>query len=224
MRRSIATLVFALMFPVVVDAQPNGIRAALDIGMRGKARDLVATCTAKPGGWTQALAAATACKGCPPSIEQYGVGGTTALARVAILASERKEKYLPAPSFEEATAIAKRDAFVLRITPMAINMTQAAKLADEIVKHVVIRPRGDKKGKQTVQPLSIELTNSRTYENLFGATFETQGVIVEFDSEAVRSIASRKDVEVVIIATGGQERKCSLDDKRIRRAYSLEGS
>ena len=97
-------------------------------------------------------------------------------------------------------------------------MVTALRLADIGVEHVVIRPRGDKEGRKTVQPLSIEFAGSDTAQNLFGGSVELDGFIATFASEDVRQIAKEADVETLVITTGG-EFKCNLDDKRILRGY-----
>ena len=101
------------------------------------------------------------------------------------------------------------DVFTVWIRPEARgSMVTAARLADTGVEHVVIRPRGDKEGRYTVQPLTLDIAEAESVTNLFGASVQLEGVVATFASADVIAIAEGADVEVILITTGG-EFKCN---------------
>ena len=195
------------------------IASAIDMGVRGKVKDLQHSCDAKIGGFFRKLGESVSSG--DNNLRSFRITGQPPLARVAHAADAAKKQYRPVPTAadEEMRAIAQEDVFTVWVIPDAGgSMITASRLADIGVEHVVIRPRGDKEGRKTVQPLSIEFAGSDTAQNLFGGSVELDGFIATFASEDVRRIAKEADVETLVITTGG-EFKCNLDDKRILRGY-----
>ena len=96
----------------------------------------------------------------------------------------------------------------------------AANLQATNVETVVIRPRGDKDGRQVVQPLTVDVTDGTVMSNLFGASVQIFGVVATFSSDAVREIIAQGDIEVLLITGSQEEFKCNLDDTRLQRGYN----
>ena len=201
------------------------IDAAITQGIRGRIDRIQHTCTADIGGfWNklgEALSATRGAYGSYHGIRRFTITGQPPLARVAHLAAAAQERYMPVPGADddEVQGVLADDVFTVWVLPNSGgSMVTAARLADTGVEHLVVRPRGDKEGRQTVQPLTIDVAGSDTASNLFGAAVELEGVVATFASKAVIDIARNADVEVVLITTGG-EFKCNLDDTRILRGY-----
>ena len=186
----------------------------IDIGAEDNFGDIRASCTAKAGGWTQALQQLGT-----GSVEQYSVGGTTWLARVSISAKETVEKLMPRPTAEAMRALSETQAFVISVSPMALTMSGASMLND--IQHVVLRHRGDDSGETVIQPTAVEAAETRTFTNLFGAGIAVTGVIAAFDQNAVLKLAREKDLTVVLVMRGGGQRRCNLDDTKILRQFGV---
>lgn len=143
------------------------------------------------------------------------------MSRVARYAADVRRRYEPTPQAtdDHIVGMVSDDVFTLWIQPDAAgSMVTAARFADTGVEHVVIRPRGDKEGRQTVQPLTLDVAGE-SVTNLFGASVQLEGVVATFASADVIAIAEDKDIEVILVTTGG-EFKCNLDDTRIKRGYN----
>ena len=177
------------------------------------------------GFWNKLAEAATARQGAfgqYHGIRRFRITGQPPMARVAEYAADLRKRYEPTPEAtdDHIVGMVSEDAFTVWIRPRSAgSMVTAARLADTGVEHVVIRPRGDNEGRQTVQPLTIDVAGSSTVGNLFGASVELTGVVATFASADVIAIAEDADVEVILITTGG-EFKCNLDDTRILRGYN----
>ena len=215
------TLVGLMLLAVLLAGMPALAQEASDevlqrfitIGSDDRFDDIQAGCMARTSGWGGLLQVAGT-----GNVEQYSVGATTWLARVTLEARAAAEKLLPEPPIEDMRLMETERLFVVSISPVALNMTGAALLKD--IEHVVLRPRGDGKNEHVVQPREVTAAETMTYENLFGASYNATGVLATFDSTPVLEMAQRKDVEVVIITSGGQ-RKCNIDDKKIRRQFGI---
>ena len=201
---------------------------AITHGVRDRIDRIQHTCSAQIGGFwnklNEALSSVEGAYGSYHGIRKFSITGQSPLARVAHLVQAAQARYMPVPAADddEVQGILGDDVFTVWVLPNSGgSMITAARLADTGVEHLVIRPRGDKEGRQTVQPLTIDVAGSDTTSNLFGATVELEGVIASFESAAVIEIARDADVEVVLITTAG-EFKCNLDDTRILRGYGLE--
>ena len=197
----------------------EAIEVAIDVGARDKVRDIAPTCLASPG----MLSAFASGFGQNGAAQSFDVTGLSPLARVATIALQAQERYMPAPQpgDDQIAEVLSDDIFVVNVAPDSSgDMWTAARLADTGIDHVVIRPRGDKEGRETVQPLAVDVSGSATVSNLYGASVELVSVMATFDRAAVIDIAERADVEVLVIA-GGREFKCNLDDTRILRGYRL---
>ncbi|MCY4658975.1 MAG: hypothetical protein OXF93_04065 [Acidobacteria bacterium] len=204
------------------------IEAAIEIGARNRIGRIEHSCKAEIGGfWNKVGEALTASQGVGGQwhgIRSFRITGQPPMARVAHEAAAAKRQYRPVPlaTDDHVLAIASADVFTVWVQPnTGGSMITASRLADTGVEHIVIRPRGDKEGRRTVQPVGIDVTGSETISNLFGASVDLTGVVATFASRDVIEIAQDADVEVVLVTTAG-EFKCNLDDTRILRGYGLE--
>ena len=209
---------------------PEDIVAAINIGARGDVGRLAHQCNAEIGGfWNKLGEALTSQQGVGGQwhgIRAFQIAGYAPLARVASYAEQSKARYepTPEPTDDHIVGMLADDVFSVTIMPNSRgSMVTAARLADTGVQHVVVRPRGDKEGRETVQPLTVELSGSSTASNLFGSSVELHGVIATFPSADVIEIAEKADVEVILVTTAG-EFKCNLDDTRILRGYDPRGT
>ena len=122
---------------------------------------------------------------------------------------------------DDISDLIRDDVFTIWAEPNAAgDMRTAANLEATNVETVVIRPRGDKGGRQVVQPLSVEVTDGTVASNLFGASVQIFGVVATFSSDAVREIIAQNDMEVLLITGSREEFKCNLDDTRLQRGYN----
>ena len=199
--RSIAAfaIVMALAAPASAQYSSEAIQAAIDLGAQDKIRDIAPTCSVGQGLWS-AFATGVSGQG---AAESYDVMGWSPLARVADIALRSAERYLPLqqPGDDQIVAALVDDVFAVNVTPDASgDMWTAARLADTGIEHVIIRPRGDKEGRATVQPLAVDVSGSATVANLFGTNVELVSVVATFERGAVLAIAERADIEVLVIA------------------------
>ena len=218
----------ALLAPAPADAQPysaEDLGFALEQGLRGDADRLQDSCDASVGGFwnklNEALQSTQGADGSYHGVRRFRITGQPPLARVAWHAEQSKKQYrpMPLPDDEAVLDMVRDDIFTVWANPdTGGSMITAARLADTGVEHLVLRPRGDKDGRQAIQPIFIELAGEQTARNLFGATVELEGVVASFDSQEVIEIAKEADVEAVLITSAG-EFKCNLDDNRILRGY-----
>lgn len=199
------------------------IEAAIEIGVRDRIDRIEHSCDASVGGFwnklAEGLSAGQGAGGQWHGIRQFQITGQSPMARVARYAAGVARRYEPTPQAtdDHIVGMISDDVFTVRVRPRTGgSMITASRLADTGVQHVVVRPRG---GGRAVQPLAIDVAGTETVSNLFGAAVELQGVVATFDSADVRAIAEDKDVEVVLVTTGG-EFKCNLDDTRIMRGYN----
>ncbi len=216
----IAALALAILFssPGAIQAQESTddvIQKFINIGVADDFGDIRASCTARPSGWTQAMQAL----GNDNNVEQYSVGTTTWLARVAMDAATAKDKLMPAPIVDDVRVFAESPAFVVTASPKALNMTGARLLND--IEHVVLRQRGDDDNETVIQPTSIEASDEYDFSNLFGATVSVDGIIAAFDHDAVLALARKGDLTVVLVTPGGSQRRCNLDDTKIKRQFNI---
>ena len=216
----ISALVLAILFSSLgaIQAQePTDavIQKFINIGVADDFDDIRAACTANPGfGVTSFLQQAGT-----GNIEQYSVGTTTWLARVALDAASAKDKLMPAPIVDDVRVFAESPAFVVTASPKALNMTGAQLLRD--IEHVVLRQRGDDDNETLIQPTSIETSGEYDFSNLFGASVSVDGIIAAFDADAVLALAQKGDLTVVLITPGGDQRRCNLDDTKIKRQFDV---
>ena len=202
------------------------IEAAIDIGVRDRVDRIQHSCTAEIGGfWNklgEALTAQQGSFGQWHGIRKFRITGQPPMSRVARYAADARRRYEPAPqpTDDHIVGMVSDDVFTVWIQPDAAgSMVTAARLADTGVEHVVIRPRGDKEGRYTVQPLTLDVAGAESVTNLFGASVQLEGVVATFASADVIAIAEDTDIEVILVTTGG-EFKCNLDDTRMKRGYN----
>ena len=202
------------------------IEAAINIGVRDRVDRIQHSCTADVGGfWNklgEALTARQGAFGQWHGIREFRITGQPPMSRVARYAADARRRYEPTPQAtdDHIVGMVSNDVFTVWIRPEARgSMVTAARLADTGVEHVVIRPRGDKDGRYTVQPRTLDIAETESVTNLFGASVQLEGVVATFASADVIAIAEDTDVEVILITTGG-EFKCNLDDTRIKRGYN----
>ncbi len=199
------TLVVALVSLTVISAQESSysdaaIQAAIDLGARVGAEALRPDCYIETrGGFWASFGAGLA--GEDVEGGGFSIQGWSAMASVAWIAQEAHRRYmpLPEPGDDRIVAALAQDVFVVSIAPQRPG---------GVIEHVVIRPRGSRDRRQTVQPLSIETISD---------PFLVEGI---FDRSSVIDIAERGDVEVLVIA-GGREFTCELNNAPILRAYGL---
>ena len=131
------TLVELMLLAVLLAGMPALAQEASDevlqrfitIGSDDKFDDIQAGCMARTSGWGGLLQVAGT-----GNVEQYSVGATTWLARVALEARAAAEKLLPEPPIEDMRLMETERLFVVSISPVALNMTGAALLKD--IEHV----------------------------------------------------------------------------------------
>ena len=206
-------VVVLVLSPVMAqEVSDEDLARFIRLGIDDKHDDIQAGCMARASGWDGFLQAAAT-----ENVETYSVGVSTWLFRVAMEAHVTSQRLLPAPTVDEMRAL-EQDLVVVSVSPLALTMT-GARLLNHI-DHVVLRARGDKSNRTVVQPLEVATQDTHTYENLFGASVEASGVLATFEAAPVLEIARLRDVEVLIMTTGGQ-RKCHVDDKKVRRQFNI---
>ena len=139
----------------------------------------------------------------------YIVTFASNLGLIAMAANQAHERYEPFDLEDIDPALYQRS-MTLLIHPVGQYMGNVAAAGQ--IKHVVIRRRKTNR-EDIIQPNSVELS-PEVYSNLFGAKFTASSAIVEFDYKNVLDIASRGDVEAVVITTAG-ERRCWVDNAKI---------
>ena len=80
------------------------------------------------------------------------------------------------------------------------------------IKHVVMRRRKTKR-EEVIQPLEVEIS-SADYGNLLGANFSANIASARFDPTQVLDLASRGDLEAIIITSKG-EKRCWVDNYKL---------
>ena len=199
------------------DAQIN---AAIELGYDDDLDRIMHTCNAEVGGLFNKLREGlTNAEGQP--LRAWRIHGQPPLARVAQEADFSRRRYVPRPTPDDVRDLLGDDVFTIWAEPDAgRNMRTAINLRATNVETVVIRPRGDKDGRQVVQPLTVDVTDGTVTSNLFGASVQLFGVVATFSSDAVREIIAQEDLEVLLITGSGEEFKCNLDDSRLKRGYN----
>ena len=226
--RFFSVVVSVVILQAVVTAQDYSaadINAAISFGTQKHTNRIQSSCSASIGGfWNKMGEIATSERdsdGQLHGVRKYEILGQPPLARLADFSEGAKARYQPIPAAEDdlVLEILSDNVFTVWAKPDSEgSMVTAARLADTGVEHVVIRPRGDKHGRETVQPLTVGVADVFMEQNLFGASVQLEGIVATFASDDVINIAKKKDVEVLLITTSG-EFKCNLDDKRIMRGY-----
>ena len=199
------------------DAQIN---AAIELGYDDDLDRIMHTCNASVGGFFNKLnEALNSAEGQP--LRAWRIHGQPPLARVAQEADFSRRRYAPRPTPDDVRDLLEDDVFTIWAEPDADgDMRTASNLQATNVETVVIRPRGDKDGRQVVQPLTVDVTDGTVTSNLFGASVQIFGVVATFSSDAVREIIAQEDMEVLLITGSGEEFKCNLDDSRLKRGYN----
>lgn len=135
------------------------------------------------------------------------------LGLIAMAANQAHERYETFDLEDVDPSLYKRS-MTLLIRPSAGRMGNVAAAGQ--IKHVIIRRRKTKR-EDIIQPKSVELS-AEVYSNLFGAEFVASSAIVEFDHRDVLDIASRGDVEAIVVTTAG-ERRCWVDNAKIKDMF-----
>lgn len=153
-------------------------------------------------------------------LSSFDVRGESPLAMVSKHAAKAQEAYRAKPDGNdpEVLKLVERDWFYVYVTGRDNHSLLAMqRIAEAGIGEILIRPRGDKKNKMAVQPLSRKPTDEGN--QMFGFPLPSQVAI--FDSEDVLEIArsKNKDVEVIILPLKGKEYKCRLKKKEILRGY-----
>ena len=196
------------------DVSDVTLQRFIDIGGDDDFGDIRASCRARPSGWGGFLSAAAGA-----GTRSYSVSLTTWLGRVALEAMSRESKLLPLPTPDDMRLLAEAPSVVVSVSPMALDMPSAALLAD--IEHVVLRLRGDDDNETVIQPTAVDAADTMQFSNLFGASYEATGIIAAFDAEPVLALAREKDLTAVLITPGGDQIRCNLDDRKIKRQFGI---
>ena len=201
------------------DAQ---IAAAIDFGYHNgdDLNDIQHTCTAAVGGlWNRLAESLSTGEGQP--LRKWRIHGQPPLARVAQEADFAARRYTGKPSPDDVRDLIGDNLFTVWAEPdTGADLRTAANLRATQIGTVVGRARGDRDGRNVLQPLSVELMDGTVSSNLYGASVEVFGVVATFDSAAVQEIIAQKDFEVLVITDTREEFKCNLDDTRLKRGYN----
>ena len=202
--------------PVYTDTQ---IAAAVDVGWNDDLDRMMHSCTANIGGlWNRLSEALSTGEGQP--LRAFRIHGQPPLSRVAQEADFARRAYTGKPSPNDVRDLVGDDVFTVWAEPEAVgDMRTAANLQATGIETIVVRPRGDNEGRQTVHPLSVETMDGTTTANLFGASIELFGAVATFNSDDIRRIVENTDLEALIITQTG-EFKCNLDDTRLKRGFN----
>ena len=202
--------------PVYTDAQ---IAAAVNVGWNDDLDRIMHSCTANIGGLWNRLSEALSTEDGQP-LRAFRIHGQPALSRVAQEADFARRAYTGKPWPDDVRDLVEDDVFTVWAEPQADgDMRTAANLAATGIDTIVVRPRGDNEGRQTVHPLSIETMDGTTTANLFGASMELFGAVATFNSDEIRRIVENTDLEALVITRTG-EFKCNLDDTRLKRGFN----
>ena len=183
------------------------IDAAIDLGLRGKARQIASPCNPRFA------------KG------RYFVTGYSPLARVARYAAGTQRRYERVPEASDETIIdlLSEDVFTVRIRPDAdwhieeassLDPSGSVRQATE-VETVVLR---SSRGGPVVQPLTVDSAGSELVENLLGASVRLETLVATFASDDVIALAEGSRAVVAVVTPDG-EFACRLDKKRVLRGY-----
>ena len=206
----------AAVEPVYTDAQ---IAAAVDVGWNDDLDRIMHSCTANIGGfWNRVNEALSTNEGQP--LRAFRIHGQPPLSRVAQEADFARRAYSGRPVPDDVRDLVGDDVFTVWVEPEAAgDMRTAANLEATGIETIVVRPRGDSEGRQTVHPLTIETMDGTTTANLFGASIELFGAVATFNSDDIRRIVENADLEALVITQTG-EFKCNLDDTRLQRGFN----
>lgn len=167
-------------------------------------------CQASAGFWKgMGDAAASGLAGRRHYSGDYIVIFASNLGLIGMAAHQARQRY-EAFDLEDVDPSLYKPSMTLLIQPTGGQMGNVAAAGQ--IKHTVIRRRKTKR-EDVIQPKSVKLS-PEVYSNLFGAQFVSSSAIVEFDHLGVLDIASRGDVEAVVITTAG-ERRCWVDNAKI---------
>ena len=215
--RFLVTTGFPVFLLTPVGAVEPSVKKATDAELQQAVNDpekFLLTCHAKPGFWREfGTALATNMANQTHYTGGYWVTFASNLGLVGLAAHKAKERYEEF-KISEVDSILRAPSFTLfasASTASAGNLRAAGE-----IKHVVIRRRKTKR-EDVIQPMNVE-TDANMFNNLFGAQFVQSTAIVRFDYRQVLDIASRGDVEAVIVTTAG-ERRCWVDNKKIQKMY-----
>ena len=201
------------------DAQ---IAAAIEFGYNhgDDLDDIQHSCTAAVGGlWNRLAESLETGEGQP--LRKWRIHGQPPLARIAQEADFAARRYTGKPSVDDVRHLIGDNQFTVWAEPDTEgDMRTAANLRATRIGTVVGRARGDREGRNVIQPLSVEIMDGSVTSNLHGASVEIFGVMATFDSEAVQAIIAEKDFEVLVITDSREEFKCNLDDTRLKRGYN----
>ena len=202
--------------PVYTDAQ---IAAAVDVGWNDDLDRIMHSCTANIGGfWNRLSETISTTEGQP--LRAFLIHGQPPLSRVAQEADFARRAYSGRPEPDDVRDLVGDDVFTVWAEPEADgDMRTAANLEATGIETIVVRPRGDDVGRQTVHPLSVETMDGTTTANLFGASIELFGAVATFNSDDIRRIVENADLEALVITRTG-EFKCNLDDTRLKRGFN----
>lgn len=168
------------------------------------------SCVAKEGFWREfGRGMAEELAGYKHYSGNYHVTFASNLGLVSISSHHRAQRYEQF-TVDNVESILRAPSFTLFISANAVSMGDL--MAAGQVSHVVIRRRKTKR-EDVIQPMNVE-TDGNVYTNLFGAEFVQSTAIVRFNYRGVLDIASRGDVEAVIITSTG-ERRCWVDNKKV---------
>ncbi len=197
------------------------IAAAIEVGWNDDLDDIMHSCSASIGGfWNRLNEALSTGEGQP--LRRFRIHGQPPLSRVAQEADFARRAYTGKPTPNDVRDLIGNDVFTVWAEPEASgDMRTAANLQATGIETIVVRPRGDSDGAQTVHPLTVETTDGTTEANLFGAAIDLFGAVATFDSDAIRRIVERRDLEALVITRAG-EFKCNLDDTRLKRGFNPE--
>ena len=195
------------------------IGGAIDVGWNDDLDRVMHTCTANIGGFWNTLSEVLTTETGQP-LRAFRIHGQPPLARVAQEADFARRAYSGKPNPDDVRDIVGADVFTIWAEPEAEgDMRTAANLQATGIETIVVRPRGDSDGRQTVHPLSVETMDGTTTANLFGASIDLFGAVATFDSDQIRGIIAERDLEALVITQNG-EFKCNLDDTRLKRGFN----
>ena len=154
------------------------------------------SCTANIGGfWNRLSETLSTAEGQP--LRAFRIHGQPPLSRVAQEAPTSPAAPTAADrSRDDVRDLVGDDVFTVWAEPEADgDMRTAANLEATGIETIVVRPRGDNEGRQTVHPLSVETMDGTTTANLFGASIELFGAVAMFNSDDIPRIVENADLE-----------------------------
>ena len=213
MRNAILALALAAVLPAgLLLAQesagkaPNpdetAITAAIALGQDGKANQLLARCTAGPGGGGLTLRTG------PTPNGVYGVAVGTNIGHIAAAAQEAKQKYQPYARSNVPVELLEPAVYVW-LSPQEPTLRNDRIMWTSPLKHVVLMSRSDN---IAAQPERLE-TKPIEWTNIAG-TFEGTSAIAVFNLDAVKALMG--DLDVIAITAAG-ERRCRVTQSTRKR-------